>query len=568
MDIAKRIAVARGDGDVDLAITNCLLVNVLSGRVHPATVAISGGIIVGIDGRYRARQTIDLSGRYLAPGLIDAHVHIESSMLTVGGFAAAVVARGTTTVVTDCHEIANVMGLDGIRYMLDCARMAPLEVLVMLPPCVPATPLETSGAELGASDLATLLGEPGVIGMGELMNFPGTIAGAPDIIAKLELFAGMPVDGHAPGLTGRDLSAYIAAGPDSDHECMTASEAEEKMQKGMYIFMREGTGARNLLDLLPVANGENSRRCCLCTDDRHPADLLARGHIDSMLSMAVQSGVSPLRAIQMATINSARRFGLAGRGAIAVGYRADMVAFDDLEGFNASMVFKDGLLVATAGKLNKPARQAPAVGSSFKVAGFTEERLRLPSTGSAARVIDVVPGQIVTGAAWAQVPVEEGNAVADPAADLLKIAVVERHKGTGNVAVAFVRGLGLRAGALASSVAHDSHNVVAVGCSDADIAAAVGRVVEMGGGQVVVAGGEVRAELALPIAGLMSPLPASDVADAVAGLNKAAADLGCALDDPFMTMSFLALPVIPELKLTDRGLVDVGLFEIVGPFAD
>jgi adenine deaminase len=568
MDLGERITHARGGVDVDLTITNCLLVNVLSGRVHPATVAISGGIIVGIDRDYRARQTIDLSGRYLAPGLIDAHVHIESSMLTVPGFAEAVVPRGTTTVVTDCHEIANVMGLDGIRYMLDCAALTPLEVLVMLPSCVPATLLETSGAELGARDLETLIGEPGVIGLGELMNFPGTIAAAPDIIAKLELFTGMPVDGHAPGLTGTDLSAYIAAGPDSDHECMTAGEAEEKMQKGMYIFMREGTGARNLLDLLPVANAENSRRCCLCTDDRHPVDLLARGHIDSMLNMAVQSGVSPLRAVQMATINSARRFGLPGHGAIAVGYRADMVAFDDLESFNASMVFKGGLLVATAGRMIKPARQVPPAGSTFNVAGFALERLRLPATGSPVRVIEVVPGQITTGSGSAQVGVEEGSAVADPAADLLKIAVVERHRGTGNVGVAFVRGFGLRSGALASSVAHDSHNVVVVGCTDADIAAAVARVVEMGGGQVVAAGGEVLAELALPIAGLMSPLPAEEVAGAVAGLNREAAGLGCVLEDPFMTMSFLALPVIPELKLTDRGLVDVGRFEIVGPFAD
>lgn len=567
MEMAEMIRTARGEAEVDLLITNCLLVNVLSGRVHPASVAIAGGVIVGLDREYRAKKTLDLGGRYLAPGLIDAHVHLESSMVTVPQFASAVVPRGTTTVITDCHEIANVMGLDGVRYMMRSSTGIPLDVFVMLPPCVPATPLETAGAKLEADDLVEMVDDPMVIGLGELMNFPGTIAGAPDVLAKLKVFRGMPVDGHAPGLSGHDLSAYIAAGPDSDHECTTAAEAEEKLQKGMYILAREGTGARNLLDLFPVANADNSRRFCLCTDDRHPQDLLERGHIDSMLRMLVEAGASPVTAVQMATVNSASRFGLAGRGAVAVGYGADMVVFDDLEQFEVTAVIKDGEVVAETGALKRAPGEGPAVSPSFNVSGFSAERLRLPAEGREVRVIGLVPRQIVTETVTAEAPVLDGNAVTDPSADLLKIAVVERHRGTGNVAVSFTRGFGLKSGALASSVAHDSHNVVVVGCSDSDMAAAVERVVNLNGGQVVVAGGEVKAEVALPVAGLMSTGPVEEVAAAVEGLNRAASDLGCVPEDPFMTMSFLALPVIPELKLTDRGLVDVNRFDFVSPFS-
>ncbi|PKQ27475.1 MAG: adenine deaminase [Candidatus Anoxymicrobium japonicum] len=561
----RMIKLARGEGKVDLLLTNCMLVNVLSGAVHPASVAVSGGVIAGIDRGYAARETIDLGGMYLAPGLMDAHIHLESSMLTVPEFARVVVPHGTTTVVTDCHEIANVMGAIGVRYMIESSRSVPLNVFVMLPSCVPATPLETSGAVLDARDLEALKGEPGVIGLGELMNFPGTIAGDPGVLAKLDLFEGMPIDGHAPGLSGMNLSAYIAASPDSDHECVTVAEAEEKLQKGMYVFLRQGTGAKNLLDLLPVANASNSRRCCLCVDDRHPAELLASGHIDSLLKLAVGAGVPAMTAIQMATLNTARRFRLPSLGALAPGYRADMVVFDDLKTLDVRMVFKDGKMVASAGALDVEIGKAPAPGSSFHVAEFGLDRLRLSGKGN-ARVIGIVPGQIVTESLVADVQFEGGVAVPDVARDILKIAVVERHKGTGNVGVAFVRGFGLKSGALASSVAHDSHNIVVVGCSDDDMAVAVEKVIEMGGGQVVVAGGDVKASLALPLAGLMSPLPAADVAAQVEGLNTQAADLGCGLQDPFMTMSFLALPVIPSLKLTDRGLVNVETFDFVSPF--
>ncbi|MHB8896230.1 MAG: adenine deaminase [Candidatus Geothermincolia bacterium] len=567
MRLEEEIRLARGEGEVDLLLTNCLLVDVLSGRVHPAEVAVYDGTIVGVGKGYSARETVDLGGNYVAPGLIDAHVHIESSMLTVPEFARAVVPHGTTAVVTDCHEIANVMGVPGIRYMMDSASLAPLDVYVMLPPCVPATPLETSGAVLEAPDLAPLKADPGVLGLGELMNFPGTIGCDPGVLAKLELFRGMPVDGHAPGLSGTDLCAYVAAGPDSDHECTTALEAEEKLQNGMHIFLRQGTSARNLLDLLPVANASNSTRFCFCVDDRSSADLLESGHIDAIVRLATGAGLDPMTAIQMATINTARRFGLAKLGAVAPGYRADIVVFDDLESLNVLKVFKDGRLVATDGAIAVDAGKCPDAPSTFDVGGFGIESLRLAGQGR-ARVIGIVPGQIVTEALIEEVPFVRGLAQADPARDILKIAVVERHKGTGNVGVAFTRGFGLKRGALASSVAHDSHNVVVVGCTDEDMVAAVECVVSMGGGQAVVSGGRVEASVALPIAGLMSPLPAAEVASSVARLEERAASLGCSLADPFMTMSFLALPVIPSLKITDRGLVDVGAFDFVSPLVE
>jgi len=566
MDLERLIGLARGAEEVDLLLTNCLLVNVLSGRVHPASIATVGGLVVGLDKDYPARETIDLGGAYVAPGLMDAHVHLESSMLTVGEFARAVVPHGTTAVVTDCHEIANVMGKAGIEYMLESARRSTLDVYVMLPSCVPATPLETSGAVLDADALELLRDLPEAIGLGEFMNFPGVIGGDPAVLAKLALFQGMPIDGHAPGLSGDDLSAYIIAGPDSDHECVTPLEAEEKLQKGMYLFMRQGTSARNLLDLLPAMNASNSGRCCLCVDDMHPDRLIESGHIDELVRMAVGAGVSPLTAIQMATINTARRFGLAGRGAVAPGYVADLLVFDDLESLQVQAVFKAGEKVAERGELLVGTGQAPEAGSTFNVADFGPERLRLEGSGR-ARVIGVVPGQLVTESLLETVVFDGGAARTDTGRDILKIAVVERHKGTGNVGVSMVRGFGLASGALASSVAHDSHNIVVVGCGDEEMVLAVESVIEMGGGQVVVDGGNVVSSLALPIGGLMSPLPAPQVAAKVEELNSAAAGLGCAIADPFMTMSFLALPVIPSLKLTDMGLVDVEAFSFVSPFS-
>jgi adenine deaminase len=566
MERSDLVKAAGGSGKVDLLIENCRLVNVLSGRVHPASVAVSSGMVVGIGGDYGAEEKVDLGGRYLAPGLIDTHVHIESSMVTVPQFASVVVPEGTLTAVTDCHEIANVMGVAGIEYMEKSASGCPMDLIVMLPPCVPATHLETSGADLEAGDLKSLVDREWVGGIGEVMNFPGAIAADPGLMAKIGLFPRGPVEGHAPGLSGMELNAYIAAGPDSDHECTTAVEAEEKLARGMYIYLREGTAARNFMDLLPVVNDFSRHRCCICTDDRSPEDLLERGHINSIIKMAIRAGTPVLGAFQMATINSARRLGLTDRGAVAVGFRADMIVLDDLEEMKVGMAFKDGRLVADNGELTVEAETVSKTVSTFEVSGFSADRLKIPSEGGRVLVIGVVPGQIVTESLVEEARIRGGEAVSDPSADLLKIAVVERHRGTGNVGVGFVRGFGLDSGALASSVAHDSHNIVVVGANDHDMAMAVESVIGSNGGQVVVSGGKVLESLELPVAGLMSTRPVAEVASGVSALNRAAAGLKCALEDPFMTMSFLALPVIPSLKLTDMGLVDVERFELVDLF--
>ncbi|MDD5448208.1 MAG: adenine deaminase, partial [Actinomycetota bacterium] len=517
----------------DLLLANCNLVNVLSGEVHPAEVAIQGGKVVGIGDEYEARDTIDLGGKYVAPGFIDAHVHIESSLMSLFQFARSVVPLGTTTVVTDCHEIANVNGLDGIRYFLDASRGIPLDVFVMLPPCVPSTELETSGARLEAEDFKPLLGDPLVLGLGELMNYPGTIARDARIMSKLKLFPRGPVEGHAPGLSGLDLSSYIAAGPESEHEATSVAEASEKLRKGMYIYLREATRARNLLDILPLVDGRNSRRFCMCTDDRDPRDLLERGHVGSMVRMAVKAGVHPVTAIQMVTINSFSRFGLFRKGAVSIGYDADIVVFDNLEEMNVSMVIKDGKIVAREGKALFPEVPEPDVESKFHVAHFGPSRLKVARGGDRLRVMGLVEDQILTNSLVMELTDRNEYVQSDVGRDLLKLAVVERHEGTGNVGIGFVKGFGLSSGAIASSVAHDSHNIIAVGSSDEDMVGAIEQVIRMRGGFAVVAGGNVLESLELPIAGLMSRKPVEEVAGKLKSLNTKAKELGCRLEDPF-----------------------------------
>ncbi|MDD5748249.1 MAG: adenine deaminase [Actinomycetota bacterium] len=557
---------AVGEGRADLLLKNCQLIDVLSGRIRPSSISIYRDMVVGLDGASEAKETMDMGGRFVAPGFMDAHVHFESSMVPLSEFAKTVLLHGTTAIFTDCHEIANVKGVEGIRYAISCSRYLPLDIFVMLPSCVPATPLETSGAVLEARDLEPLLEEPEVIGLGELMNFPGTINRDAGVLSKLELVRGLPVDGHAPGLSGNALSAYVIAGPDSDHECTLEEEAEEKLEKGMFIFLREGTATKNLKDLLPVVNPENSSRFCLCTDDRSPFDLLNIGHIEPLVRETMEFGIPPVTAFQMSSMNTARRFGLPRRGAIAPGYLADLVIMDNLEDLRVGMVFKNGKLVAEEGRLTVDIEESTkSLSSSFNVKGFSIERLRVPNRG-VAKVIEVIPDQIITHSFRAALLDENGLAVSDTERDILKVAVVERHRGTGNVGLGFVKGFGIKKGAFASSVSHDSHNIVVVGTSDSDMVAAVERVIEMKGGQVVVNGGEVVAELALPIAGLMSELSTQATASKHEGLKEAARSIGCVLPDPFFTMSFLALPVIPELKITDKGLVDVEMFDIVGLF--
>lgn len=566
MELETLIAAAHGEAPADLLLKNARLVNVLAGEIHATDIAVFGGRVVGL-GPYEAREVVNLDGRFVCPGFMDAHVHLESSMVQPSEFARAVVPHGTTTVVCDPHEIANVLGLDGVRYVLQASEGLPLQVYVMAPSCVPATHMETAGAELTAADIEQLWAYPRVIGLGEMMNFPGVLFRVPPVLDKIRAAGGRPIDGHAPGLSGRDLNAYVAAGIRSDHESTELEEAREKLRRGMHLMIREGTTARNLHALLPVVTPANARFCHFCTDDRHPDTLLAEGHIDDVVRKAIAWGLDPVMAVQMATINTAEYFGLRNLGAVAPGYRADLLILDDLEAVDIVQVYAGGQLVAESGDFLLERSQLPHVPVQPSVnVPLSAIDLRIPAAEGRARVIGVIPEQIVTEALRLEPAIEEGFVVSDPERDLLKIAVVERHRGTGNVGLGLVRGVGLERGAIASSVAHDSHNIVVVGTSDAEMKAAVAAVVEMGGGQVVLAGGEVQAACALPIAGLMSDRPLEEVQGQVEALTEAAHALGCTLPDPLMTLSFLALPVIPALKLTDKGLVDVNAFDFVPLF--
>ena len=610
-DTLRLIAVARGDEPADVVFRGGRLVNVLSGEIEDTVqVAIAGNRIAGVgkagDGGtgagpgvgYRGRETIDLDGAFLLPGFIDAHVHIESSLVTPREFARAIVPRGTTTVVTDPHEIANVHGMDGIRFMLEDSEELPLSVFVMASSCVPATPLGTAGAELGADDLAELARHPRVLGLAELMNYPGAIHGDQDVLQKVEVFAGRVVDGHAPGVTGSALSAYVAAGPRSDHECTTPEEAVEKIRRGLWVFFREATNARNLQDLLPALTPANRRRVALCTDDRQPPDLLDEGGIDAMLRTLVAGGMDPVEAVRLATLNPAEYFGLRDRGVVAPGRRADLLVVDDLDTLTVSRVWAGGEEVARGGRVmggdgpgtpwdlpTAPEPPRPNMRVRWESVEFgipvREGRLREEGVeeegvvhdgsvekrtvpGRRVRVIEVVPNQLGTRCVRLEPTVRDEAVVADPARDLLKIAVLERHTGSGRVGLGLVRGMGLRAGALAGTVAHDHHNLITVGAEDESMMTACRAVAEVGGGLAVARGSEVLARVELPVGGLMSRDPVGEVRRRLDELTAAARSLGSPLHDPFMAMSFLGLEVIPTLKITDRGLVDVDAFEPVG----
>ena len=571
MGMENRIRVARGEQPADLVIKGASLVNVFSGEIYPIDIAVEDGRIAGL-GSFESREIYDATGLYAAPGFIDAHIHLESSGLTVPEFARAVVPLGTTTVITDPHEIANVLGLDGIVYMVESSQGLPINILHMLPSCVPATEMETSGAVLEAKDLAPLLQDQRVLGIAEMMNYPGVLARDPQVLAKISLAQGRIIDGHAPGLSGRDLCAYIGTGIRSDHECTGLQEAVEKLRLGMHVLIREGSVAKNLKALLPAVTSTNSHRFGLVSDDRYPTDLLEEGHMNGLLRKAVGLGLPPVTAIQMVTINPATFYSLTDLGAVGPGYRADIVLLEDLREFRVVSVFKDGQLVARDGRLLIDLPPAPHVSrSTFNIRWDRFKGFQIPAAGAGqniARVIEVVPDQVVTREVILPLTVRDGVAVADPGRDLVKLAVVERHKGTGNVGLGFVRGLGLWAGAIASSVAHDSHNVVVAGTNDPDMLLAVKTVEQQGGGHVVVKDGALMASVPLPIAGLLSDLPLERVSRLMSETLAAAHALGSPLPNPFMTMSFLALPVIPALKLTDRGLVDVARSSFVPLFVD
>ncbi len=534
---------------------------------------MKGDRILGF-GEYRAaRKTdeIDLGGAYVAPALWDAHIHVESTMTTPGTFVKLAAAHGTAAAVTDPHEIANVRGVAGIRDFLAAAAGLPVDVFVMLPSCVPSTHLETAGAVLSASDLAPLYDLPNVLGLAEMMNVPGFLFGDPGVASKVEdaRRRGVPIDGHSPLLSGLDLNAYIGAGIRSDHECLSRAEAHEKVRRGMSIWIREGTAAKNLDELLPLVTPANSERFAFATDDRHPWDLLAHGHLDHHVRRAIALGLDPVIAIRLASLSCARHYGFRDRGALAPGFRADLLTFERLDDFRPDLVILGGRRVAKGGRLlEEVAGAAMGEGPAFRVVGFDGSRLRVPANaGASLRVIEVRAGSLATGASLQSARVVSGGAEADVSRDLLKLAVVERHGGTGNVGVAFARGFGLQRGAIASSVAHDSHNVVVVGADDASMATAVRRVAAIGGGIVVSDGAQALAEVALPVAGLMSNAPMADVDARERLANEAAHALGGSMDHPFMTLAFLALPVIPELKLTDKGLVDVAKFDFVSAVA-
>jgi adenine deaminase len=565
LSLEKLIATAKGETSADLLLSNARIVNIFTAEIEKGSVAICQGRIAGIGDYGRAKQKIDLQGKYLAPGLINGHIHIESSMLHIAEYARAVVPRGTSAIVTDLHEIANVAGLKGVRYLMDCARGLPLDCYFMAPSCVPATHLETSGAELGAKELKIALRWKNVIGLGELMNFPGVLMQDREVLKKVKLAKGRVIDGHAPRVSGKDLNAYLAAGASSDHESTTFEEGREKLRRGMYLMIREGSSEKNLDELLPLVTDKTYKRCLFVTDDRTCADLLKEGDIDAVVRKAIARGLDPVRALQMATINTAEHFRLRQVGAVAPGYVANLIVIDDLSKLSVDMVFHKGKLAAQKGKplFSASWRSDPEITHSVNVKPFNVEALKIPASRKNLPIIEIVPGQVTTKSIKLEVKVRNGFVVPDIEQDILKLVVVERHKASGNIGLGLVKGFGLKKGALGSSIAHDSHNIIVAGTNDQDIFAAVKEIERLQGGLVAAAGGKIKGSLALPIAGLLSEEPLEAVVSKLEELQKIAAGLGCVLPSPFATLSFLALPVIPELRLTDKGLVDVIAFKLL-----
>lgn len=571
--LARRIAMAAGREPADLRIDNARVVDVFSHAVpENVSVLVGDGVFLGFDGG-EARQTADAKGRYLLPGLVDAHVHIESSMLTPPQFARLVLPHGTTTVIADPHEIANVLGVAGIRYMLDSTASLPLDVYVMLPSCVPATPFEHAGAVIRAADLAALMDEPRVAGLGEMMNYPGVVNADEDVLEKiaLALRAHKRVDGHAPGIAGPALDAYACAGIRTDHECGSLEEMRDRLRRGMYVIIREGSAARNLAELIRGVTPGNVHRCLFCTDDRHPGDILAEGHIDNHLRLAVRHGLDPLLAVRMATLNAAQCYHLPHKGGVAPGRDADFLLVDDLREFSVREVYAKGIKIAENGALHAsiPAKTPPVVTDTVRPTPLTSEKLALPLPTGKARVMGLQPRSLVTTALERTVVTTEGlfDPIRNPG--LTPIAVIERHKGTGDVGMGLLEGYVLPGrrldGAIATTIAHDSHNIVAAGDAPTDILAAVEDLRRMGGGITLIRNGAVLDHLPLPVAGLMSDRTAEEISVRMTALEVLARREFPLSPDvaPFMTLSFMALAVIPELKLTDQGLFDVRMFDFV-----
>lgn len=565
--IPAMIDVAAGRAKAQMVFKDINLINVLTGEIYKTDVAIHDGYIAGI-GTYEGAVELDMDGKYLAPGFIDSHVHMESAMVTPGEFAKAIVPRGTTSIIADPHEIANVKGVAGIQYMLDSTDNLPLEVYMMLPSCVPATPFENAGSVLKAKDLQELIHHPRVLGLGELMDFPSVVSCEKSIMEKILLAvkANKPIDGHGPTLTGKPLNAYITAGVLTDHECTTVEEAVERLRLGMYVMLREGSAAKNLIDLLPAFNETSIHRCMFCTDDRHPEDILSEGHIDNAIRLAIQHGIPPVKAIQMATINPARCYELKQTGAIAPGYKADLVVLDRLEDIKVYQVYKGGKLVAEKGLplfSIKPINDS-RMRNSIHIQDLQEHCFQIEASTEPSRIIGLIPHSLITKDLTKRTHLYQGKYFTEDSIPLLKIAVIERHHATGNIGLGLVEGLGLQNGAIATSIAHDSHNIIVIGDHDRDMKEAVSILKDMGGGISIVSNGERLAAIPLPIGGIMSDLSLDELKDHLHHALETAYTLGVSKDfEPFMTLAFLALPVIPSLKITDLGLFDVNKFEFV-----
>lgn len=560
--LEQRIAAGRGDEPADIVLRGGRVFDLVTGALFEGDVAILGDTIVGTCEAYEGREVIDVTGQIIVPGFIDTHLHIESSLVTPFEFDRCVGPRGITTAICDPHEIANVIGLDGIRYFQAASEHCLMDIRVQLSSCVPSTHMETAGARLEAQDLTQVMGHKSAIGLAEFMNYPGVIHRDPGAMAKIALFEGGHIDGHCPQLSGRDLNAYIAAGIRTEHEATTADEAREKLRKGMRVLIREGSVSKDLVALQPVLTETTAPYMCLCTDDRNPLDIAEHGHLDYMIRELIARGSSPLAVYRAASLSAAEAFGLRDRGLIAPGKRADLVVLDSLEGCHAQMVFAGGVRVSQAAYAAR-GTVAPVARGSVKAPRVRAEQFRATANREETDVIGIIEGKIITAHLHEVIAITDGDKRPDAARDLARIAVVERHGKNGNIATGFVRGFGMERGAIASTVCHDHHNIACVGMDYGDMAVAANRLTEIEGGFVVVAGGAVLAELALPMAGLMSLEPFEVVRDQLVALRSAARQLGVELEEPFLQLAFLALPVIPALKITDRGMVDVTKFEII-----
>ncbi len=567
-DIAQFISVAKGSVQADLLLENCNIVNLFSGVIKKENIAIFNGYIIGF-GNYTAKKNIDMQGQFIAPGFIDGHVHIESSMLSPEQFAYSIIIKGTTTIIADPHEIVNVLGLEGLSLFIERSQNLPVDIYFMMPSCVPATHLETSAFNISSAEMAPWLENKRILGLGEMMNFPGVIYEDTDVLNKILLYKNKIIDGHAPLLRGKQLSAYISAGISSDHESSTFDESLEKLEKGMFTLIREGSAAKNLDAILPLVNQHNSRFFGFCTDDRHPDFLVDKGHINHIVKKAMRLGMNPITAFQLSSLNIAKYYNLKNTGSLGIGYKADFIVFDNFDNLNIKKVFKNGELVVENGELIKEYKTNEiASKNTINIPELNSEIFNIVDKGKKNNIIELIPNQIITKKTIASLKSKNNHLIPDIENDILKISVIERHLGTGKSFSAFVKGFGLNKGAICSTVAHDSHNLIILGTNDQDMLKCVDVIREMKGGLAVVYNGEILASLALPFGGIMSEKSLLEVKKDYDKIIASAKELGCKIQDPFMKLSFLALPVIPEIKITDKGLVDVNKFDFISIYQE